>query len=106
LGADADATIQPDAKRPARQISAPAESRNNNRDGNVSTSSSGSSSSGDEDENQDENEDEAPGVLESDSKLRPIKNKVKVTEGRKITFSLRAPLTLRVRIMGVLSSTR
>ena len=72
-----DPTIQPVAKRPARQISPAAESRDN-RDGNVSTPSSGSCSSEDD-------EDEAPEVLESDGKPRPPKGKF--TEGKiNLTF--------------------
>jgi hypothetical protein len=72
-----DPTIQPVAKRPARQISPAAEGRDN-RDGNVSTPSSGSCSSEDD-------EDEAPEVLESDGKPRPPKGKF--TEGKiNLTF--------------------
>jgi len=64
-----DATIQPDAKRPARQVSPPAEGRDSRYGTDFDPSSASSSS---------EDENEAPAVLESDSNPRSTK----VREGK------------------------
>jgi hypothetical protein len=86
-----DATIQPDAKRPARRgppppPPPPPAGDRESQDGNEFDLSSVSSSSGDEDEN------EVPAVFESDSKSRSGWS-TKVTEGKMGTLVM-SQLTL------------